>query len=320
MKTITIYALAAIAILTGCNVNDSLTPNESFVGNPANSVVDFSAELDGKLYIADSVSAALTDGKIAISGMNGNQQISILLDQQTAKVYQANASGSNLLQYVEDLNNVNDLYSTFFSSNPTATIDLVSLDRTNKTLSGMFSGTIHSSNIFGTGSDSIQITNGNFSNVPYVEQASNFNFGFFKLKEDGQDVTMNTATASLLNGAVNAATYEYYNLSSATSDFNKSIALEIEKSRVADGITTAFNTDRFWNPIDDNDSLAYLNYNKTKNAFTEFIPTSGSVTIDKVEIVNGEKIINGTFNYDGVSEDGTETLTITAGSFSAVER
>ena len=56
-----------------------------------------------------------------------------------------NASGSNLLQLEKNVNNTNELFSSFLGQTPTGVVDVIKIDTSAKTISGVFNGTISQS-------------------------------------------------------------------------------------------------------------------------------------------------------------------------------
>jgi hypothetical protein len=189
-------------------------------------------------------------------------------------------------------------------------------------MSGLFSGKAAQSSLLVTGSqDSITMTNGEFNNIPYVEEVQNFNFGLLEFNADGQKVEMNTASASVETGSVNSDTYDFYNISSGTANAAKSIVIQLDDSRYQEGLTTYFK-DEYSGPFDSQvtDSLAFASYwTGLLGGSPKFYDSQdGSITIDKIETVNGEDRVSGVFSFNG--EDGTTTISITNGNFEAILR
>lgn len=320
MRNFHFLVLSCLIIFVSCSKEQDLTPNPDFIDNKTAS---FSVEIDNQTFSSLNPQASISGGRIGISALNSlGQRVSILLDKTNTGTYSVNASGSNLLQYEPDTSIASEFYSSFYSSTPTGTISVLEIDQTARTISGTFSGKSSQTSIIITNPNEITFTNGKFKNVPYTTPTPTFNFGGIDFKEDGVDVSMNTASAGIAYGNYNGTTYQYVNFSSATANFARSIAIQLDDDRYRQGVTTYFGA-RDIDPISGTsaDSLASVIYDVGALSGTPvfYEGISGSITIDKIETVNGQERATGTFNFIGETNLGAQ-INITDGRFSAIFR
>ncbi|MBL4708050.1 MAG: hypothetical protein JKY48_06385 [Flavobacteriales bacterium] len=313
-----------IVILMGlwsCEKDQALTPNPSFIDNQ---VASFTADLNGVNFSAGSPVAVFDNGAIVIGGNNSlGANLSLSMPGQNQGIYSLDASGATFIQYQKDVQDPQGLLSSFFSATPIGTIHITEINTAQQTISGIFSGRIDRSPLLTSNqSDSIIVTNGEFNYVPYSHSTVGANDqGFFKLEADAVLINMSTGASHLLDGVVNSDTYQYFNFSSATANFNESIAIELDDSRHVVGMTTYFRKEHS-DPLSgiSADSLATSFYSVGGlGNLVDYDSQSGSVTITKIETVNGQQRTSGTFNFVGESSSGTQ-ISITNGSFECVKR
>lgn len=322
---LSIFAFSIIFFSISCDKDQTLTPNPLFVGNTD---VVFQVKINGELFETTNAVATFFDGRISIAATKPNgEQVSILLDEQVVKTYQMNASGSNLLQYYQDAldsSRNDELYSSFFDSIPNGQVQILDINPTNQTISGNFDGSASQSPILVFDTDSVEMVGGLFYNVPYsIPTSTVFNFGLFEFDADGQKVEMNTATVVIDTGYVNADPYAFYSISSGTGNFSKSIVIKLDDSRYQEGMTTYFK-ESYTGPSSavSPDSLLFGSYwTDLLGANPKFYDSqSGSLTINKIEVVGGEEQVSGVFSFFGKTASGADSVNITNGKFSGILR
>ncbi|PTB92543.1 hypothetical protein C9974_12290 [Marinobacter sp. B9-2] len=159
-----VVLFAAIG-LTSCDsepVDPVLLDNQPQPTGPAVFKVDFS----GETFTADETEAVIADGLIAIGGIQGNEQVSIVIPGTTVGTYDG---AEVLMAYHPTLDSEYQYWNVDEELNPTGTVTITSIDTENHTISGTFSFTGYWSNME-ENHPSIAFTNGSFQNIPYTGQ------------------------------------------------------------------------------------------------------------------------------------------------------
>jgi hypothetical protein len=164
MKNATLYAtLVLIAGLFSCHKETSI---ETGRGLPA----DMVATINGMQWeAADSTQMAIfSQGLCTISGISADgQDISITLSDTVVGVYSLNQSSASLAIYAKLDSAGSYAWSTnqgTDTSQAGGTVNVISLDPVNKTISGIFSFKVYRN----SDSSQVNITAGTFYNIPYV--------------------------------------------------------------------------------------------------------------------------------------------------------
>ena len=164
MKKATLYTtLVLIVALFACHKETSI---EMGRGLPA----DMVATINGTQWeAADSTTfATFSQGLATIIGISADgQEINITLSDTVVGLYSLNQSSTSLAIYTNLDSTGNYAWTTnqgADTSQAGGTVDVISLDRVNKTISGIFSFKVYRN------SDSSQknITAGTFYNIPYA--------------------------------------------------------------------------------------------------------------------------------------------------------
>jgi hypothetical protein len=164
MKKATIYTILVLAAATLWSCR-----KETSIENGRGLAVDIVAVINGVAWQAiDSTQiASIVFGYINISGSSAdNQTINITLDDSVVGTYVLNQSSKALATYA-NLDSSAYAYSTNQGSDTSqagGTVNVTSIDRVNKTISGVFSFKVFRDM---DGSQK-NITSGVFYNIPYV--------------------------------------------------------------------------------------------------------------------------------------------------------
>jgi hypothetical protein len=164
MKKATIYTILVLAVATLWSCR-----KETSIENGKGQAVDMVAVINGAAWQAiDSTQiASIVFGYINISGSSAdNQTINLTLDDSVIGTYILNQSSKSLATYA-NLDSSAFAYSTNQGSDTSqagGTVNVISIDPANKTISGIFSFKVFRDM---DGSQK-NITSGVFYNIPYV--------------------------------------------------------------------------------------------------------------------------------------------------------
>lgn len=128
----------------------------------------FQVDFSGETFVADETQAVIADGLIAIGGVMGTEQVSIVIPGTTTGTY----SGEEVLMaYHPTLDSEYQYWNVDEDLNATGSVTITSINTVNKTISGTFNFTGHWSNT-DENLPSIAFTNGTFQNIPYTEEVT----------------------------------------------------------------------------------------------------------------------------------------------------
>lgn len=251
MKKINVLFLLLFALgisFTSCtkDFEDGLNYNngnqEAGNGNNPTGAGTFKATVGGNTFIAASSSAIVTDNFVLIAGIRTTNKDLIQITLPSNKVGTYNWANSKdqgdkfVLSYGSvDTENPfisasNEVAEFFGVKNytDTAIVTITAVDKTKKTISGTFQFT----GFRDIGDDKTEtkiITNGSFTNIPYIENAPVVESdGFLKAKIDGVDFVHDNIDVAAVSSS---GTYPYYSIVGVKNgEKDNSILIGVSKS------------------------------------------------------------------------------------------
>lgn len=133
--------LISTFILQGCTTED-------LVGS-------MSANIDGTTWNASAPGGTVQQGRLVITGIGNNRNISVTIDGQAVGTYTIGIQSSNAILYTPDVNTPQTSYVSI-----SGVISITSI--ANNRVTGTFNAVTQ-----GTGGQ-VQLTNGTFSNIIYL--------------------------------------------------------------------------------------------------------------------------------------------------------
>lgn len=288
--------LTAVVVLfsaftfTSCDnepIDSALDPGD-FGGGGGNTNASFKADFNGSTWNATTSQAIISGNLIQIVGLKSDgSSFGFLIDGATTGTYPAN---ENILAY-NPAGSEFGYWSTNFS-NPTentGSITITNIDTVNKKISGTFSFKGYWSNTDETGVLPIDFTNGEFSNVPYINGDETGDTFFAKV--DGTEFV----DVDILTGEFEVGTQSFISVAAQNAALN-SMTVSVRSDQ---GVGTY--------PITGNTAtdLVQAIYDFED---TSYNAVSGSVTIQEKTATH----IKGTFSF---VTNGATPFAITEGSF-----
>ena len=242
------------------------------------------ATVAGSAFTAAVTNAVLGSGRLFIQGVDATGKgITINVEETTPGTYT-----EAILAYSEDVT-TEDSYSNIL--NDSGTITITSIDTVNHTITGTFSFTGDYSDT-GAGLPAKVVTNGVFTNVPYVSSVDN---------------------TDVFNATVNgtAVTYGGSDLTIGFIDVNEFSAVTLRGTNANHVVELVINEDTPVGTYSFTDAIGAL----PQATFTDANGLNHNITRGSLVITANDGIrIKGTFEFD-VLDGTTVTNTVTAGAF-----
>lgn len=146
----------------------AINDNDENVFNP-NENATFEVELNGELFVAESVEAFFTEDGYTIDAKNGNKKVSISLPTLSVNTYEFSNEGNDAFISFTD----NQNFANAFFSGSNGSLTVTSLNQETRTAGGNFDGTL--TEILANEED-ISMTNGQFQNVVFIPGFDDFDF------------------------------------------------------------------------------------------------------------------------------------------------
>lgn len=310
-KFITVFFFASV-LITSCE-NEPLDP--ALIGeNPNTGTTSgvFKVDFDGKTFTATTVQALVNDGFIAITGikMPSGEMVQITLPAPYNKVgtytWKSVTASGGLMGLAYMPSNGTEPFtgdekdtggaSDFSGYTDTATITISKIDVANKKISGTFQFTgVRFKDLAGTSIETKVFTNGSFTDVPYISDASVVDTDTFYAKLDGTEfVEDGIDVAAVDTSGVNP----YYSIVGKKNN-GDSVSLGIAQSL---SVGTHQITGVFGEPVTARCHIGNVLYNAN----------SGSITITSKTATH----MTGTFNAVVQNFTTGNTKTISSGAFS----
>jgi Family of unknown function (DUF6252) len=259
----------------------------------------FRCKIDGIQYSNPAASALIQSGRLVLNGIGANNKgIMLQADETVARVksYSLLNGSANTGIY-----NPGGGASTFLSAAAGATganngtFAITSVDATNKKMSGTFFFTAKG----GVSGNTVTVTEGSFSNVPYVvEPTQPANNNVFTYSVNGTAQTVTEVWGSLLGGPLS--------LSGTTSATN--VYKTISMSLNADQAVGVINAAASWGQV-----FRYQEGTSLTNGITYLAVTGNTVTITSHD--TAAKRIKGSFNCPNMTNTVNTTKRSVVGSF-----
>ena len=288
MKQFKLFSLLFLLItLSSCSSDDS--SNE-------NSDPSFTVEFDGQTFVADQISATILNDVINITGFRGANQesVTITVFGSSTGTYELGVTVGNLVNsaaYIEPNNDGSGVWVALTDGTSQGQVVITEIDVENQTMSGTF-------NFIGTNgstSETKEFTNGEFSNIAYVAELVNPGDDSFFAKIDGVDFN-----PDLVQGV--ATSLGGVDLISVIGTKNNLASIGI--TLPGDVVAGTFDLGSFSPPIGQ--------YNDFTDTSITYLG-NGTVTIDLHDTESSR--IMGTFEFIAEEFQGTQTVSITEGSF-----
>lgn len=281
----TVIAIASLSF-SSCKKSSSSSP-----ASTSGSSGSMTAKINGISFAAakDSAVAALLNGEINISGIaSDGKTITITLMDTIGGTYDLSATGDGAAAY-----KVNASATTSYTSNSgpsTASTITLTIDKTKKTMTGTFSFKGYAFN--GSSFDSVSVTNGQFTNVPYSTSINSTGNNSFAVTIDGTPFTPAIIAGNLFSGMIS--------ITASDNTGSKSVGIDVP-STVTPGTYTF-------------DGGTYIGqYNPNSSNFYSANQSGSSLVITQNDVTN--KKIVGTFHFTAAPFSGTGTANLTNGSF-----
>ena len=288
---LSLIALTFSTLFISCSKDDDNTGTPGTPG-PSNTTSVLSAKINGTAWAphADSCTAFLMNGVINISGIaHDGKTITITLMDTVAGAYDLSATGNGAGVYnTQPSGGISYTSNSFNWPASVNKLTISNLDKVNKKMSGTFEYKAWSFSV----NDSVTISEGQFTNLPYVTSISSTGNNSFSVTIDGSPFT-----PSLISGAITGS-----NLSIVASDNTgtKSVALFLP-SNISTG---TFSLQPF----------GTYNAAYNPNSTTYLVVSTGTVTITEHNTVS--KKIVGSFSFTATEFPiGSTTANLTSGSF-----
>lgn len=146
----------------------AINDNDENVFNP-NENATFEVELNGELFVAESVEAFFTEDGYTVDAKNGNKKVSISLPTLSVNTYEFSNEGNDAFISFTD----NQNFANAFFSGSNGSLTVTSLNQETRTAGGDFDGTL--TEILANEED-ISMTNGQFQNVVFIPGFDDFDF------------------------------------------------------------------------------------------------------------------------------------------------
>ncbi|MDW7691230.1 DUF6252 family protein [Flammeovirgaceae bacterium SG7u.111] len=230
--------------------------------------------------------ATINNGFTNITGRTDDGQvITITLSDDNTGVYTLEQSSVHVAAYTEQIGA--NAHTTNGSATAGGTVEITAIDKTEGWISGTFSFTL----VRAIDNSTVSVTNGTINKV-LIGTASGGGSNSFSLKVDGTDWTATSAIAYVALGTLQ--------ISATSNDNNKTFSLSMPPT-ITPGTY---------------DIESFGDYSAQYNIGTSVFLTAdqGKLIISKHDIQN--RTIEGTFNFEASELIGSNTASITEGSFS----
>jgi hypothetical protein len=286
-----VFTLLCVLIFSSCKKETNLTPNSLF-NIPPSLPPNFQADLNGAAFNFNILTSIESNGFLNIEGVKDSIKLTIVTSSTSPGTYKSEYNGVNNVN-LSVYEGVKRTYSSAFVPIPNMEIIISSFDAATNTISGTFSGIIQDIDT----QDSIQVTNGKFTNLKLTE-GSGFNLGSLSAKLDAVPYDANYCfqTATKRGQIIKQIT-------GPKSKTNESIKILFLKQMKLG--TFLFNGVDF--------KLQFLK-NASSISSVDYEAFTGSVTISKIDTI--ANIVTGTF-YCDVKNGNSEIIKITDGKFEA---
>jgi Family of unknown function (DUF6252) len=293
MKKAIIYStlVLAAATLFSCRKETSIENGKGLAAN-------FVAQIDGTAWAAsDSAqSASMLQGMINLTGISSDdQQLSITLDDTVIGVYILDQQSSSVAVYADLASSAPYAYSTNQGSDTSqagGTVTVTSIDRVNKTISGVFSFKVYRD----IDQKQKTLTSGVFYNLPFaVSLPPSSQKDTLTANIDNASWTGQSISSTVISGQLA--------ISGSALDGSEAITLLMPSNSTAGSYPLIFSGSAYYMGI----------YNPTPSQ--SLVSTSGNLTI--LEINTATSRIRGNFQFLGTDVLGSgATSQISNGYFS----
>lgn len=283
-KSLTFLSLAGLLTFASCKKDDPVTTTPPVSNEPAAGTM--TGKIDDRNWTSTSASASVLDGRISITGQAapGGEGITLLL-AATKGTYSLAPGSFHAGVYQKTTTGTG--YMSQYTSEAGGTVTITEIDEANKTISGTFSMNVKN----GMADDKVTITEGKFNKVKYVS-TSGATQNAMSAKVRFADWTFSHLFATSM-GKINI-----WGTSSNGSILGVTMPLD-----AAPGTYSAVSGDVY---------SAHLYSNE---GYYFYAGDRASITITSNDTAN--RIVKGTFAFDGFTSDAGRSAEITEGSFDA---
>jgi len=281
MKRIDILILALILSLAfvSCNNDDEEDDNDQ--GDPS-----MTALIDGQPWSSSQSSGSVYGGIIGVTGLSSDDKaITISLTGESTGTYILDQQLNHALAYTVDQSGVTPAYTSNGHADAGGTVVVSTINETDKLISGTFSTIVYRH----TDSTFINITEGVFTDIPYITEAPQTS-NTMSVKIDGVLWTPPSVLGSIAAGKIS--------ISGNNSDVTQTVGLTM-----TDDIQAGT-----YNLVNYGDYIGQYNLPGVYMS-----ATSGTLVI--TEHNTSTNTIKGTFNFEAEDMLSTASASITEGVF-----